>query len=347
MTRIAITMGDLTGVGPEVIVKALSLGLNRVGVSFLIVGDSQVMSEAVRRYGSSALKKLWSRSPQTKSWKEVGAFDTQISMLVRSAFSFSKLVPGQPGAAEGKAMADYLTSAFDLVRTGICQALVTAPVSKAALKAAGFAYPGHTDWLAKRTGSRAVMMLVTDKLRVVPATVHIPLAAVPSALSLDLLLDTIKVVDRDLRNKFGIKSPRIALAGLNPHAGEGGMLGREEQKLISPAINTMRSQGVCAEGPFPADTLFIPENRKKYDAMICMYHDQALIAIKTVGFRRAVNVTLGLPLIRTSPAHGTGPEIAWQGKADPLSMSAAIALAVKLARSEAGSKKIGPKKGSR
>ena len=210
--------------------------------------------------------------------------------------------------------------------------------NKKTLMDAGFAFPGHTEYLAHLTGApRAVMMLAVEGLRVVPITVHNAIAKVPELLTEDLIVETARIADASLKRDFGIAAPRLALAGLNPHAGEGGALGTEEATVIGPAIERLRAEGLTVTGPHPADTMFHAAARARYDAALCMYHDQALIPIKTIDFDRGVNVTLGLPIIRTSPDHGTAFDIAGQGIANPTSLIAAIELAADLAERRAAS----------
>jgi 4-hydroxythreonine-4-phosphate dehydrogenase len=222
------------------------------------------------------------------------------------------------------------------VRRGHAAAIVTNPVAKAVLYRTGFAEPGHTEFLAKlaqddETGPlRAVMMLWSPELAVVPVTIHLPLREVVGRLTRELVIDTGRIVARDLRDRFGIARPRLAVAGLNPHAGEDGTLGDEDGRLVAPAVEALRAEGVDARGPLPADTMFHPAARASYDAAICMYHDQALIPIKTLAFDHAVNVTLGLPFVRTSPDHGTAFDIAGSGRANPSSFVAALRLAHRL-----------------
>ena len=220
---------------------------------------------------------------------------------------------------------------------GEASALCTAPINKKALKdGAGFAFPGHTEFLAHLAGvGRVVMMLACDALKVVPVTIHIPIAEVPRALTEDLLTDTIRITHEGLRRDYGLTAPRLAVAGLNPHAGEGGAMGDDEARLIAPVIARLRDEGLAITGPLPADTMFHPAARARYDAAICMYHDQALIPIKTLDFAGGVNVTLGLPFIRTSPDHGTAFDIAGQGKADPSSLIAALRMAREMAAARA------------
>jgi 4-hydroxythreonine-4-phosphate dehydrogenase len=219
---------------------------------------------------------------------------------------------------------------------GRAAAVVTAPIHKASLMQAGFAFPGHTEYLQHLTGaSRGVMMLAGGGLRVVPLTIHLPLADVPGAITKDAIIDTAEIVLAALARDFQIGSPRLAIAGLNPHAGEDGRLGHAEKETIGPAADELRARGFDVAGPLSADTMFHEEARAKYDAALCMYHDQALIPIKTLAFWEGVNVTLGLPIVRTSPDHGTALDIAGKGKADPRSMIAAIRLAATMADARA------------
>jgi len=326
-------MGDPGGIGPELVIKALAEVMDKPRVSFVVVGNLEVMSEAAKRFGTTRMKRLWDRCPRIDSREEAKRLAGRPLVFLSSGnLLFRDLEPGRPGAREGEAAWRSLEEALALVSQGICHALVTAPVSKAALKAAGFPSPGHTDWLALRTKSRAVMMLAVGRFRVVPVTVHVPLSDVTSDLSADKVLETITTVDFELKDKFRISRPRIAVAGLNPHAGEGGMLGTEEQEVIAPAVEMARSRRILVTGPHPADIMFTSTARKGYDAAVCMYHDQAMIPVKTMGMDKAVNVTLGLPLVRTSPAHGIAPDIAWKGMARPQSMIAAVKLAIRLAK---------------
>jgi 4-hydroxythreonine-4-phosphate dehydrogenase len=231
-----------------------------------------------------------------------------------------------------------IEQAVRAVVAGEASAVVTAPIAKAVLYAAGFVHPGHTEFLAALAGSlvpgkrhHPVMMLASDLLRVVPVTIHVPLSDVPRALSKRLLYETINITWRSLKADFGIDEPRVAVAGLNPHAGEGGTIGREDIDLIAPAIEELRREGLSVTGPYSADTLFHAGARKNYDAAVCMYHDQALIPIKTLSFDTGVNITLGLPFVRTSPDHGTAFDIAAKGIASPESMITAIRMASELA----------------
>lgn len=247
--------------------------------------------------------------------------------------------PGRPDAGAAGSVVESIETAVRLVREGSASALVTNPIAKHVLYEAGFRHPGHTEFLAALAsvgGGEAyhpVMMLWSEQLAVVPVTVHIPLADVPSALTTDLIAKTGRIVARELRERFGIARPRLALAGLNPHAGENGSMGKEDASIIVPAIDVLRAEGIEVAGPLPADTMFHARARGRYDAALAMYHDQALIPIKTIAFDEAVNVTLGLPFVRTSPDHGTAFDIAGQGIARPDSLIAAIKLAARLGAS--------------
>jgi 4-hydroxythreonine-4-phosphate dehydrogenase len=247
-------------------------------------------------------------------------------------------VPGRPDPANAPGVVAVIARAVDLVRSGACAAMATGPIHKKVLyEGAGFAFPGHTEYLAHLAGvPRVAMMLACDALRVVPATIHIPLAEVPRALTRGLLTDTIRLTRAALIRDFGIPAPRIAVAGLNPHAGEGGAMGTEEITVITPVLDALRAEGFDLTGPLSADTLFHTAARARYDAAVCMYHDQALIPIKTLAFDDGVNVTLGLPFVRTSPDHGTAFDIVGRGRANPASTVAAIRMAWSMARARAG-----------
>jgi 4-hydroxythreonine-4-phosphate dehydrogenase len=245
--------------------------------------------------------------------------------------------PGRPTAANSAATIESIDRAVESVHEGAARAVVTNPIAKAVLYEAGFRFPGHTEYLgelAKAWGGPAfpVMMIWSETLAVVPVTIHIPLADAPKALTADLIIKTGRVVDRDLRARFGIERPRLAVAGLNPHAGEAGAMGREEIAIIIPAIEALRAEGIDAVGPLPADTMFHAKARARYDVALTMYHDQGLIPAKTLAFDDAVNVTLGLPFVRTSPDHGTAFDIAGKGVANPASLIAALKLADRLTR---------------
>jgi len=302
-------MGEPAGIGPEVAVAAFNALGGRVGNrELLLVGTPEVFASCGKVPESSVLA--------TKA--------------------VAKRVPAKPDGANAAATIEAIALAVDKAIGGEAGGLVTAPINKAVLMQTGFRFPGHTDYLAHLTSTpHAVMMLASEAIRVVPLTVHVPLAVVPRLITLHAIIDTAEVVFAALRRDFGIAAPRLAVAGLNPHAGEGGELGHEENDVIRPAIAELKRRGHAVEGPLPSDTMFHEEARARYDAALCMYHDQALIPIKTLSFWEGVNVTLGIPIVRTSPDHGTAFEIAGRGIADPRSMIAAVKLAAKMADARA------------
>ncbi len=319
-TPVALTMGDPAGVGGEI--AAAAWARRDPGAPFFMIADADWMAGfgvPVARIAAPG----------------AAGFGDALPVLHRPLPRTP--IPGRPAPENAAATVASIEEAVALTRAGRAAAVVTNPINKKALRdGAGFAFPGHTEFLAHLGGvSRSVMMLAGPALKVVPVTIHIPLADVPAALTRAAIVETIRIVDRALRQDFGIAAPRIAVAGLNPHAGEGGAMGREEIETIAPALETLRAEGIGATGPHSADTMFHAAARARYDAAVCMYHDQALIPIKALDFERGVNVTLGLPFIRTSPDHGTAYDIAGQGLADPTSLMEAIALAHRMARSRA------------
>ncbi len=250
--------------------------------------------------------------------------------------------PGRPTAGTAELVVRSIETAASLVREGKASGVVTNPMQKAVLAEAGFAFPGHTEFLAHLTSGRdehlhPVMMLANDKLRAVPLTIHIPLSEVPGAVTADLLKRTCGVIDTDMRTRFGIRRPHIAVAGLNPHAGEGGLIGTEDRDILAPAIRELAAGGLNITGPYPADAMFRDTARDDFDVAVCMYHDQALLPVKTLGFHDSVNVTLGLPIIRTSPDHGTALDLAGTDQAKPDSLIAALKMAARMAAHERGS----------
>ncbi|MCU0904374.1 MAG: 4-hydroxythreonine-4-phosphate dehydrogenase PdxA [Tabrizicola sp.] len=308
---ILLTCGDPAGIGPEIAAKAWA-----AGERFVWIGDPRHL-------------------PAGTDWRDVGegeAPDDGPLAVLRHDFA-APAPPGQPVAANAAGVIAVIERAVRLVQAGQASALCTAPINKKALKdGAGFAFPGHTEFLAHLAGvARVVMMLACPALRVVPATIHIPLAEVPAALTEALLEATIRITHAGLIRDFGIARPRIAVAGLNPHAGEGGAMGWEETRMIRPLVARLAAEGLAITGPWPADTMFHAAARASYDVAICAYHDQALIPIKTIDFAGGVNVTLGLPFVRTSPDHGTAYDIAGKGRADPSSLIAALRLAREMA----------------
>jgi len=315
---LAVSMGDPAGIGPEVIAKAWEVRDDAALPPFVAVGDPR----AVARIWSGPVAEVRDLAAA------VGAFGTALPVLpVEDA---GDIVPGAPDPEGARCALNALELAVGLARSGAARALVTGPVSKAQLYAVGFIHPGQTEFIAERCGvarDNAVMMLAGPGLRVVPLTVHVALADVPRLLTRELIVGKGRVTARGLQRLFGIERPRLAVAGLNPHAGEDGALGREEIDTIAPAIAELVAEGIDAHGPFAADTLFHARAREGYDAVLCPYHDQALVPLKTLHFDDGVNVTLGLPIVRTSPDHGTAFGIAGRDRADPASTIAAIRMA--------------------
>jgi 4-hydroxythreonine-4-phosphate dehydrogenase len=303
---ILITMGEPGGIGPDVAIAAYQ-ALNGVAGKHPLrfVGDPEIFR------------------------------NVPDNCIVASRPLIEKNVPGRAQAANTPAVIDAIDTAVALAMSGAAAAVVTAPIHKASLLQGGFEYAGHTKYLAQITGAdRAVMMLAGAGLRVVPLTIHIPLADVPARITMLAIVETGEIVLRALKHDFKIANPRLAICGLNPHAGEDGEIGREERDIIAPAAEALRAEGSVL-GPLPADTMFHEEARARYDAALCMYHDQALIPLKTLAFWDGVNITLGLPIVRTSPDHGTALDIAGKGKADPRSMIAAIRMAADMADARA------------
>ncbi|MGK8235167.1 4-hydroxythreonine-4-phosphate dehydrogenase PdxA [Roseovarius sp. MS2] len=310
---IALSCGEPAGIGPEI--AAAAWDRLRGALPFFLIGDPAHLPPGTP-------------IAQITDPAEASAACATALPVLAHAFD-GPLTLGTPNPAHARGVIDVIARGVDLVQSGAASALCTAPIHKQALQdGAGFAFPGHTEFLAHLAGvGRVVMMLASDQLRVVPTTIHIPLKDVPQALTPGLLEETIRITHAALIRDFGLSAPRLAIAGLNPHAGEGGKMGREEIEVIAPVISRLRAQGFDLRGPLSADTMFHASARATYDAAVCMYHDQALIPIKTLDFDRGVNVTLGLPFIRTSPDHGTALDIAGQGRANPTSLIEALKLA--------------------
>ena len=324
---LAMTMGDPAGIGPELALAAWRGG--RRDAPFFVFAAPKVLSAAAKRAGITV--PIIETDP-------AGAASVFASGLPAVPLSHPvEDAPGRPIAANAAATIESIERAVASVRQGEARAVVTNPIAKAQLYQAGFKHPGHTEYLgelAKAWGepSFPVMMIWSEALAVVPVTIHIPLAEAPRALTADLIVKTARIVDRDLAARFGVARPRLAVAGLNPHAGEGGAMGREEITIIKPAIDALRAEGLDIVGPLPADTMFHPKARARYDVALTMYHDQGLIPVKTLAFDEGVNVTLGLPFVRTSPDHGVAFDIAGKGVANPSSLIAALKLADRLTR---------------
>ena len=311
---IVLTCGEPAGIGPEIAAKAVAdRGAGDCPV--LWIGDPRHLPDGSRWHA-------------VEGPEAAGTVPPGVLAVLPRDFG-PPVTPGMPQPAHAAHVVAAIAEAVALVQAGRAAAVCTAPISKEALaRGAGFAFPGHTEYLAHLAGvERVVMMLACEALRVVPATIHIPLAEVPRALTADLLEDTIRITRAALIGDFGLTDPRIAVAGLNPHAGEAGRMGSEDRDRIAPVLDRLRAEGMAIAGPLPADTMFHPAARARYDAAVCMYHDQALIPIKTIDFANGVNVTLGLPFVRTSPDHGTAFDIAGRGLADPSSLRAALRMA--------------------
>ena len=321
---IAITMGDPGGIGPEIILKALNAREVRDSARVLIVGDLGVLEGIKWRLPIGA------HIPLAAVTDPACCMGGAAAVLDMGNVSPDELTIGRPGAYAGRAVVEYIKKAAQLAMSGTVSAMVTAPINKETLKMAGYAYPGHTELLAELTGARDFgMMLVGGGLRVMLVTIHCPLKDVPGMITREAVLRTIRLAERACRS-LGIKTPRIAVAGLNPHAGEAGMFGDEEILHIAPACEGARSEGLDVTGPLPPDTLFYKAKRGGFDIVAAMYHDQGLIPLKMLSFGSAVNVTVGLPIIRTSVDHGTAYDIAGKGIASPDSLIAAIKLAVEM-----------------
>ena len=320
---IALSCGEPAGIGPEIAAKAWDRLRGRQ--PFFYIGDPRHIPVG------TPIREI--HTPQD-------AVHVSAEALPVLPITFpAENIAGQPDPRNAAGVIEAIARGVSLVQSGDASALCTGPINKKALKdGADFAYPGHTEYLAALAGvDQVVMMLACDALRVVPVTIHIPLEDVPTQLTAARLTDTLLITHRALRRDFGIDDPRIAVAGLNPHAGEGGAMGREEIDMINPVLDALRREGMNITGPLSADTMFHAAARKNYDVAVCMYHDQALIPIKTLDFSGGVNVTLGLPFIRTSPDHGTAFDIAGQGIADADSLIAALNMARKMADAKTGS----------
>ena len=325
---LAVTQGDPSGIGPEIILKAW-LERQADTPPFFVIADPAHLGRHAYALGLSVPIEA------TTAAEAVAVFARALPVI-----PLSHQVRGEFGSADpGDApmTIESIERAVAMVHAGEAAAVVTNPIAKEVLYIAGFRHPGHTEFLGelaeRHYGGHVlpVMMLWSPVLAVVPVTIHVALSRAISDLTTELIVATARIVASDLRKKFGVASPRLAIAGLNPHAGEGGAMGREDIDIVRPAVELLVAEGLDARGPLPADTMFHEAARARYDAALCMYHDQALIPIKTLAFDSAVNLTLGLPFIRTSPDHGTAFDIAGQNRADPASLRAALRLAGKLA----------------
>jgi len=323
---IGITMGDPAGIGPEIIIKALSdQGIYGLCIP-VVLGDESVLSHYLKNAQNTAI-----RIKEIPDVEKAEGAPGQIDLIALSRLNPDCAIPGKPSKEGGKAMAGYITAAVQMAREGKISGMVTCPINKALLNEAGYMFEGHTQLIAHLTGAGDyVMMLAGERLRVTLVTIHCALKDVPSRINRENILKTIRVTHNALRDDFGIPAPRIAVAALNPHAGEAGMFGTEEEEIISPAVAMAEKEGVNAEGPLPADSLYYKALSGRFDAVVNMYHDQGLIPLKMLHFSDGVNITLGLPIIRTSVDHGTAYDIAGKGLADPASLKAAIKMAAEM-----------------
>lgn len=320
---LAVSLGDPAGIGPEVVARSWERRSADELPSFFAVGDV------------AAVRAVWSGPVETIADPAEAEAAFRSALPILKVDGGAEVRPGEPDLEGARNALDSLEIAVGLTRSGAASAVVTGPVSKAQLYAIGFVHPGQTEFVAERCGVApecVAMMLAGPTLRVVPVTTHIPLRDVPDALTVERIVAKGRVAARGLRRQFGIERPQLAVAGLNPHAGENGTLGREEIEIIAPAIERLRDEGHDVTGPHPPDVLFHERARSGYDLALAMYHDQGLIPLKTLHFDEGINVTLGLPIVRTSPDHGTAFDIAGQDRADPRAMIAAIRTAGECAR---------------
>lgn len=334
LAPLCVTIGEPAGIGPDVILTAWANRKREKLPPFYVLGDPAALSRRALELNlaiATAAVEPGDRRPPLSS-----------ALAVAPVSGAMRAGAGKPDAADGPLVVEAITDGVAHVFSGKASALVTCPISKEALYATGFQFPGHTEFLAelarRHTGTTClpVMMIASEVVRTIPVTIHMPLRDVAGVLTSDLIHETCLIAHRDLHQRFGIERPRLAVAGLNPHAGEGGALGREDIEIIAPAVDRLKEAGIDIVGPLPADTMFHPAARARYDVAICMYHDQALIPAKALAFDEGVNVTLGLPFVRTSPDHGTAFSIAGTGEADPSSFIAALWMAWRMAHRARG-----------
>ncbi|MFN3351498.1 4-hydroxythreonine-4-phosphate dehydrogenase PdxA [Pseudorhodoplanes sp.] len=332
MPALALTIGEPAGIGCDIALAAWTMRRERDLPAFYLIADPDHVAARAQQIGLAV--ELGTATPETAG----AMFGSALPVVAID--NRATAAPGQPDETSAAVSLASIRRAVRDVADGRASAVVTNPIAKHVLYRAGFRDPGHTEYLARLAQdmlgvtATPVMMLWCKELAVVPVTIHVPLRAVPTLLTADLIVETGTIVARDLAQRFGIAAPRLAIAGLNPHAGEDGLLGDEEIRIVRPAVERLAALGLAVRGPLPADTLFHAAARSSYDAALCMYHDQALVAIKTLAFEEAVNVTLGLPFIRTSPDHGTAFDIAGTGRANPESLIASLKLAARLAAHE-------------
>jgi 4-hydroxythreonine-4-phosphate dehydrogenase len=325
---LALTLGEPAGIGPDIAIEAWLRRKQAQLPPFYLLGDRDFLKER------AGMLKLDVPLVECDAGRAVSEFASALPVVSTGRAATAR--PGQPDALSAEAALSSIRNAVGDVRAGRASAVVTNPIAKSVLYNAGFRHPGHTEFLAELAAANGrtpqpVMMLWSPALAVVPVTIHLSLREAIASLSTELIASTARIVAAALQSRFGVARPRLALSGLNPHAGEDGTLGLEDQTIVAPAVELLRAEGIDARGPLPADTMFHEAARRNYDCAICMYHDQALIPVKTVAFDDAVNVTLGLPFVRTSPDHGTAFDIAGSGRANPASLIAALRLAHSMA----------------
>lgn len=336
MNIIGITMGCPASIGPEIILKYFSKPPATSNITPVVLGDVTVLDKCAKDLGYSNIKIV----PWTVGTELPDRAQNIIPVLPLSNLKETEIVWGTPNLSTAKAMAHYITEGVRLAQEGIVDGITTCPISKYSLNQAGFSFPGHTEMLAELTGSKDyAMMMAGDRLRVTLVTIHCALASVPRALTKASIIQLIKTTHHALSIDFGIETPDIAVAALNPHGGENLLFGDEEQTVILPAINEAKQNGISVHGPFPPDTVFFKAAQGDYDAVVCMYHDQGLIPFKLLHFDDGVNITLGLPIVRTSVDHGTAYDIAGTGVADPSSLRCAVELAGTISSNRKGHKK--------
>ncbi len=328
---IGITMGDPAGIGPEIIVKALADPNIRRAAKFIIFGMNEQLCYAA---DAAEIEPFWGRHQHEKISRE---YPYKVVVADYDEYSVPSWVKG-PSIASGEASVRFCLDAIDAAREGLIDAVVTAPISKTSWKLADVEWPGHTEMLAARCKSkRKVMMLVAGPLKLALATIHEALFEVRNKFTIGCVFEPIDLLNDALKEYFGLDNPKIGVAGLNPHAGEDGQFGDEEKRIITPAISLARNQGINALGPFPADTLFLRAVNGEFDGVVAMYHDQGMIPVKLLNFGKAVNITIGIPIIRTSPAHGTAFDITGRNIADASGMKSAITTAIKMAKTKKNS----------
>lgn len=332
MRALALTCGDPGGIGPEIAIDAWLRRSREKVPPFYILADPLIIKSRSSLFGEEVACEITSPAEASECFAD--------SLPIVPLGNPMGDTPGQTDPANAAGIIEAIDRAVADTASGNASGVVTLPIAKKTLHDAGFAFPGHTEYLAhlaaplSGTSIRPVMMMAGPELRTVPVTVHVAFADVLRILSSDLIAETCRITAHDLEYRFGIDRPRLAVAALNPHAGEAGSFGNEEDTIIRPALERLGQEGITVTGPLPADTMFHPQARKQYDAAICMYHDQALIPAKAIDFARTVNVTLGLPFVRTSPDHGTAFDIAGTGRADPQSLIEALKLAAGLASND-------------